>query len=49
MPFQSKAQMRKFGALVGRGEMSKDEFRKWLAETPAPKSLPERKKKAKVR
>lgn len=42
MPFRSKAQMRKFGAMVARGEMADETFRRWLAETPRKKALPER-------
>jgi hypothetical protein len=45
MPFKSKTQIRKFGALVKNGEMSQKEFDKWLKETPNAKKLPERKKK----
>jgi len=50
MPFKSKAQVRKFGAMVKRGEMSQAEFDKWLKHTPNIKGLPERvkiKKKSK--
>ena len=42
MPFKSKAQVRKFGAMVKRGEMSQAEFDKWLKHTPNIKGLPER-------
>jgi len=45
MPFRSKAQVRKFGAMVRRGEMSKAKFEEWLHETPNIKRLPERVKK----
>ena len=45
MPFKSKSQVRKFGAMVERGEMSQAEFDKWLHETPSVKMLPERLKK----
>jgi len=48
MPFKSKAQVRKFGAMVKRGEMSKAEFDKWLKHTPNIKGLPERVGKKKV-
>ena len=44
-PFRSKAQVRKFGAMVGRGEISKATFEKWKKHTPSMKKLPERKKK----
>ena len=42
MPFKSKAQVRKFGAMVKRGEMSQAEFDKWLKHTPNIKGLPEK-------
>src|SRR6266446_6353157 len=42
MPFKSKAQQRKFGAMMGRGEISKQEFDKWAHATPNIKKLPER-------
>ena len=47
MPFKSKSQVRKFGAMVKRGEMTQAEFNKWLHETPSVKKLPERLKSAK--
>jgi hypothetical protein len=47
MPFKSKAQVRKFGAMVGRGEISKGTFNKWKKHTPSMKKLPERKRKKK--
>lgn len=47
MPFRSKAQVRKFGAMVGRGEISKSTFNKWKKHTPSIKKLPERKRKKK--
>lgn len=47
MPFRSKAQVRKFGAMVGRGEISKATFNKWKKHTPSMKKLPERKRKKK--
>ena len=47
MPFKSKAQVKKFGAMVGRGEMSKATFNKWKKHTPNIKKLPERVKKKK--
>jgi len=43
MPFKSKAQVRKFGAMVRRGEISQAKFREWLNKTPSVKKLPERK------
>jgi len=49
MPFKSKAQVRKFGAMVKRGEMSKAKFEEWLHKTPNIKKLPERVKKKKKR
>ena len=42
MPFRSRSQVRKFGAMVKRGEMSQAKFRQWLNETPSVKRLPER-------
>lgn len=42
MPFKSKAQRRKFGALVEQGKISPDTFKEWNSETPKSKSLPER-------
>ena len=47
MPFRSKAQVRKFGAMVKRGEMSKKKFDEWLKATPSVKRLPERVKRKK--
>jgi len=47
MPFKSKAQLRKFGAMVKSGEISQAEFDKWLKHTPNVKKLPERAKKKK--
>jgi len=50
MPFRSKSQVRRFGAMVKRGEISKEKFREWLSETPSVKALPERvKSKNKVK
>ena len=48
-PFRSKSQLRKFGAMVKRGEMSQKKFDQWLRETPNIKSLPERVGKKKKR
>ena len=48
-PFVSRAQVRKFGAMMRRGEISKAEFDKWVKETPNIKSLPERVKRRKKR
>ena len=46
MPFKSKAQMRKFGALMREGKISSETFEKWSKETKTPyKKLPNRKKK----
>lgn len=42
MPFRSKSQVRRFGAMVKRGEISKRKFREWLNETPSVGKLPER-------
>lgn len=44
-PFKSKAQMRKFGSLVKKGQMAESVFKRWLSETKNVKSLPERKVK----
>ena len=49
MPFRSKAQLRKFGAMVRRREISKAKFQEWLKETPNVKSLPERVSKKKTK
>lgn len=45
MPLKSKAQLRKFGALVKKGEISPAKFKEWRDETPNIKELPERAKK----
>lgn len=47
VPFRSKAQLRRFAAMVKRGEISKKKFKQWLKETPNIKKLPERVKKRK--
>jgi len=47
IPFKSKSQVRKFGAMLKRGEISKATFEKWKRHTPDMKKLPERKKKKK--
>ena len=44
MPFKSKAQRRKFGAMLARGEISEATFNEWMSETP--KKIPERVKKS---
>lgn len=44
-PFKSRSQLRKFGAMSKRGEISKATFEKWKRHTPNIKKLPERKKK----
>ena len=49
MPFKSRSQLRKFGALVNRGEMSEATFKRWLEETKNVKKLPEKVKKKKKR
>ena len=43
MPFQSKAQIRKFGELVKQGKMSQGKMDEWMTATKNPKALPERK------
>ena len=42
MPFKSKAQMRKFAAMVRRGEMSEKTYKEWAAKTRSVERLPER-------
>lgn len=42
MPFKSKAQLAKFASMVKAGTMSKDDFHKWLDETPSVEALPEK-------
>lgn len=42
MPLKSKAQMKKFGAMVKEGKMSQEEFDKWIKDTPNINDLPER-------
>ncbi len=45
MPFKSKAQVGKFGALVSQGKMSPATFHEWAAATPSIKALPNKLKK----
>jgi len=45
MPFRSRSQVKKFGAMVKRKEISRRTFREWLDKTPSVKSLPEKVKK----
>ena len=47
MPFKSKRQVRKFGAMVKRKEISRATFKKWAKHTPNMKKLPEKVKKKK--
>ena len=47
MPFKSKAQVRKFRAMLERGEISKATFNKWVKHTPSMKKLPARVKRKK--
>ena len=48
MPFRSKSQVRKFGAMLNRGEISQATFDKWVKHTKGSlKKLPERVKKKK--
>lgn len=47
MPFQSRAQVRKFYALKAKGEMDQATIDEWAHSTPDIKKLPERKKKLK--
>jgi len=47
-PFRSKSQVRKFGAMLNRGEISKATFDKWVKHTKGSlKKLPEKVKKNK--
>ncbi len=46
MPFKSKAQMRLFFAKEKQGELPKGTAKRWAAETPSIKKLPEHKKTA---
>lgn len=46
MPFKSQAQVRKFGALMRRGKISKAKFDEWAHATDM-SHLPERKDKTK--
>ena len=41
-PFRSKAQLEKFAEMVKNKQMTKEEFHKWLDETPSVGKLPER-------
>ncbi len=43
MPFQSKAQRRKFYALKDQGKMTQAEIDRWESETPS--KIPERKRR----
>ena len=45
IPFKPKSQVRKFGAMLERGEISKATFNKWKKHTSSMKKLPEKKKK----
>jgi hypothetical protein len=45
MPYQSKAQMRKFFSMESKGELPKGKAEEWAHETPNIKDLPEHKKK----
>jgi predicted transcriptional regulator len=45
MPFLSKAQIRKFGAMVKSKEIMQAKFDEWMRKTPSPSLLPERKSK----
>jgi hypothetical protein len=47
-PFRSKSQVRKFGAMLKRGEITQATFDKWVKHTPKSlKKLPERVRKKK--
>lgn len=47
MPIKSKSQLRKFGAMLKRKEISKSTFEKWVRHTPNIKKLPEKVRKKK--
>ena len=47
MPFRSVSQIKKFGAMVKSGEISKATFNKWKKHTPNIKKLPKKVKKKK--
>ena len=47
IPFKSRSQLRKFGAMQKSGEISKATFNKWKKHTPSIKKLPERAEKKK--
>lgn len=49
MPLKSKSQLRKFGAMLSRGEISKAKFDEWAHATKNIKKLPEKVKKSKKR
>lgn len=42
MPFKSKAQIKRFGEMVKKGDITQEKFNQWMSETPSPKKLPER-------
>lgn len=42
MPFKSKSQMKRFGAMVKEGKMSTEEFKKWEKDTPHISKLPDK-------
>jgi len=46
MPLRDKAQMRKFFAMLNPGEISHEQVRRWQAETPRFRPLPEKIKKS---
>ena len=49
MPFKSKAQMRKFFAMEGRGQLPAGTAQRWAQETPSISALPQHIKKKKKR
>jgi hypothetical protein len=49
MPLKSKAQVRKWGALVNEGKISEATFKEALSATPSVKGLPDRVKAKKKR
>ena len=49
MPFKSRSQVRRFGSMVKREEITKKKFREWLSETLSVEALPERVKRKKIK
>lgn len=49
MPFRSKAQVRKFGAMMSRGQISRETFHRWVRHTPDMSNLVERVRRVRER